>query len=78
MMAALVDQVKKEVDEKNPGNRLEGFITGINGHKAKVEGLQQELLKKLDELETEERRHITSENLHTGFDVSHVRFCLTT
>lgn len=74
MMAGLVDQVKKDVDDgKMQGlGRLEGFIGGIQQHKTKVEGLQKELLAKLAELEKEEKRHITSDDIHTGFDYSNV------
>ncbi|RDI83814.1 hypothetical protein Vi05172_g6212 [Venturia inaequalis] len=72
MMATLVDQVKKEVDESKVENRFEGFITGITGHKKKVEGLQVELLAKLAELEKEESKHITSESIHEGFSFSNV------
>lgn len=73
MMATLVDQVKKEVDESKVENRFEGYITGITGHKKKVEGLQVELLAKLAELEKEEGKHITSESIHEGFSFSNVR-----
>lgn len=72
MMATLVDQVKKEVDESKVENRFDGYITGITGHKTKVEGLQIELLAKLAELEKEESKHITSESLHEGFSFSNV------
>lgn len=74
MMAGLVDQVKKDVDDgKMQGlGRLEGFISGIQQHRTKVEGLQKELLAKLAELEKEEKRHITSDDIHTGFDYSKV------
>jgi cell division cycle protein 37 len=74
MMAALVDQVKKEVDESKAENRYEGYIVGVTSHRKKVEGLQNELFAKLDELEREEKRHITSDDLHTGFDYSNVSF----
>ena len=73
MMAGLIDQVKTEVDESKTDKRLDGFITGIQSHRTKVEGLQGELYKKLEELEKEEKKHITSDNLHTGFDFSNVR-----
>ena len=72
MMAALVDQVKKEVDDSKTEDRLNGFIKELGVHKAKVEGLQKELLAKLAELEKEEKRHITSDDIHTGFDYSSV------
>lgn len=74
MMAGLVDQVKKDVDDgKMKGlGRLEGFISGIQSHRTKVQGLQKDLLKKLDELEKEEKKYITSDDIHTGFDYSNV------
>ncbi|KAJ9645750.1 hsp90 co-chaperone Cdc37 [Coniosporium tulheliwenetii] len=72
MMAALVDQVKKAVDEKKEGDRYEGYIREVELHRKKVEGLQKELLAKLAELEKEEKRHITSDDIHEGFNVSHV------
>ncbi|KAH8704160.1 Cdc37 N terminal kinase binding-domain-containing protein [Talaromyces proteolyticus] len=72
MMGSLVDQVKKEVEDDKSGNRLQAYITGVHGHKDKVLGLQQELLKKLAELEKEETSKITSNDIHTGFDSSFV------
>jgi cell division cycle protein 37 len=72
MMASLVDQVKHEVDESKAENRYDGYITGIGEHRSKVEGLQKELHVKLAELEKEESRHITSDDIHTGFDFSNV------
>lgn len=72
MLSALADQVKKEVDERKPQNLYEAYITSIEGHKTKVENLQEESAKKLDELYQQEKDKITSENLHTGFDSSHV------
>ncbi|OCK73427.1 hypothetical protein K432DRAFT_430594 [Lepidopterella palustris CBS 459.81] len=72
MMAALVDQVKKEVDESKADDRLNKFIEEIGEHRKRVEGLQKELLAKLAELEKEEKRHITSDDIHTGFDYSNV------
>ncbi|KAI8305898.1 Hsp90 co-chaperone Cdc37 [Colletotrichum sp. SAR11_59] len=72
MMAVLLDQVNKELDEKKPENRYQGMLEGVEGHLKKVQGLQKELLAKLAELEKEEGRKITSEGIHTGFDSSHV------
>lgn len=74
MMASLVDTVKKEMDEKKvTDNRLEAFIAGLGEHKARVEGLQKELLAKLAELEAEEKKHITSDDIHDGFNYSNVK-----
>lgn len=72
MMSSLVDQVKKEIEESKPDNRFKAYINGVQGHKDKVLGLQQELLTKLAELEKEENAKITSEHIHTGFDSSYV------
>jgi len=72
MMASLVDQVKHKVDESKAEDRYEGYIEGITEHKDHVAGLQKELYAKLDELEKEEKRHITSDDIHDGFDFSNV------
>ncbi|KAL6249822.1 hsp90 co-chaperone Cdc37 [Rhinocladiella similis] len=72
MMGALVDQVKKEVDEKNSSDRFNDFVVGVNGHLSKVQNLQQELLKRLAELEKEATAKITSEDIHEGFSYSSV------
>lgn len=72
MMGTLVDQVKKEVDESEFEDRYKAYIKGVQGHEKKVRGLQKELLVKLNELEKEEERKITSDSIHTGFDSSFV------
>lgn len=72
MMATLLDQVNKALDEKNPDNRYEAMIEEIQSHEDKVQDLQKQLVVKLGELEKEEGKKITSEGIHTGFDSSHV------
>ena len=72
MMASLVDQVKKEVEESKTDNWHKAYIKGIEGHKKKVAELQKEHHQKLAELEREESRKITSDSIHTGFNVSSV------
>jgi cell division cycle protein 37 len=72
MMAALVDQVKKAVDESKTDNRWEKYLSELQGHQQKVQDLQKELQVKLDELEKIESRKITSDSIHTGFDSSYV------
>ena len=72
MMGALVDQVKKEVDDAKTEDWFKGYVKGIEGHKKKVTGLQKELQTKLAELEKEEARKITSESIRVGFDSSAV------
>lgn len=72
MMATLLDQVNKALDEKKPDNRYDAMVEEIQEHENKVKALQKELEAKLAELEKEEHKKITSEGLHTGFDSSHV------
>ncbi|KAL9080678.1 MAG: hypothetical protein Q9159_007544 [Coniocarpon cinnabarinum] len=74
MMAALVEDVKKTVDEQKPSNeeRVGAFVKEVGVHKAKVLDLQQQLLTRLAELEKIEGSKITSESIHTGFSTSHV------
>lgn len=72
MMGSLVDQVKKDVDEKKSPERYKDYVDGVRGHLTKVQSLQQELLKKLAELEKEEKAKITSESIRDGFNSSHV------
>lgn len=72
MMGALVDQVKQEFEDSTPENLIKAYIQGVEGHQTKVQGLQKELLAKLAELEKEEGSKITSDQLHEGFNTSHV------
>jgi cell division cycle protein 37 len=72
MMASLIDQVQKEVDESKTDNWLQGYTKALEEHKEKVTGLQKNLLTKLAELEKEESRKITSDKIHDGFNVSSV------
>lgn len=74
MMATLLDQVNQAMEEKKieQEDRYQAMVVEITEHLAKVADLQKELLKKLNELEKEEGRKITSEGLRTGFDSSHV------
>jgi cell division cycle protein 37 len=72
MMVTLLDQVNKALDEKKPDDRYTAMVEEIQGHQDKVSELQNDLVKKLAELEKEETKKITSEAYHTGFDSSHV------
>lgn len=74
MMAALVDQAKNAVDESKPqpAEYYSAFMTEVTSHKTKIQDLQQQLREKLAELEKEDKGKITSENIRTGFDSSHV------
>jgi len=74
MMASLVDVVKKEIDEsKSEEPRYTQFINGLEKEKARIQDLQSQLYAKLAELEKEEKRHITSDDIHEGFSYSAVR-----
>ncbi|OAP58375.1 hypothetical protein AYL99_07465 [Fonsecaea erecta] len=74
MIGVLVDQVKKEVDEKKDTStdRYADFLQGVNSHLTKVQKLQQDLLKRLAQLEKEATAKITSEDIHFGFDSTHI------
>ncbi|KIV81173.1 hypothetical protein PV11_08610 [Exophiala sideris] len=72
MMGTLVDQVKKEVDEKKSPDRYNDYVEGVSGHLTKVQQLQQQLLQRLAELEKEMTAKITSEDIHEGFSYSSV------
>lgn len=72
MMSSLVDQVKQEIGDVATEELTKAYIKGVQGHKDKVQGLQKELLERLAQLEKEEASKITSDQLHTGFDTSHV------
>lgn len=74
MMGSLVDQVKTEIDraKKEGAERYAAYVEEVGKHKAKVEGLQEDLNIELAKLEKEEGSKITSESIHTGFDSSHV------
>lgn len=72
MMAVLLDQVNKALDEKKAEDRYSAMIDEIQEHEDKVKTLQGDLAAKLEELEKEEKKKITSADIHTGFDSSHV------
>lgn len=74
MMASLVDAVKKDIDEKKSDEpRYDQFIKGLEKERARIQDLQSQLLAKLAELEKEEKRHITSDDIHEGFNYSNVK-----
>jgi cell division cycle protein 37 len=74
MMATLLDQVNKALDEKKVTHekRYDAMVAEIQDHLEKVNSLQGELAQKLAELEKVEHSKITSESIHTGFDSSYV------
>lgn len=77
MMASMVDIVKKEIDSsKSTDSRYDQFIVGLQKEKERVEDLQRQLLAKLAELEKEDKRHITSDDIKDGFSYSAVKLSL--
>jgi cell division cycle protein 37 len=75
MMAALVDQVKSEVDKvKAEGGaaRYAAYVKEVQNHDNKVKDLQKELEKELETLEKEGKGKITSESIREGFNSSFV------
>jgi cell division cycle protein 37 len=74
MMASLVDAVKKDIDEqKSEEPRYTQFIQGLEKERARIQDLQSQLLAKLAEVEKEDKKHITSDDLHEGFSYSSVK-----
>ncbi len=72
MMAALLDEVNRALDEKkvDKAQRFDAMVAEIEGHLAKVRELQAALQAQLAGMEREEGSKITSEDIHTGFDRS--------
>ncbi|OAL00933.1 Hsp90 co-chaperone Cdc37 [Phaeosphaeriaceae sp. SRC1lsM3a] len=74
MMASLVDAVKKDIDaSKSEEPRFTLFIEGLEKEKARIQDLQRQLYEKLAELEKEDKKHITSDDIKEGFSYSNVR-----
>ena len=71
MMARLVDQVKKEIPS-DKADSLEAYLSGVKEHRARVQGLQDQLYDHLKKLEKEESSKITSDSIRDGFNTSSV------
>jgi cell division cycle protein 37 len=74
MIATLLDEVNKTLDGKqlDKDQRYEAFLGELGVHLGKIQDLQADLVEKLDALEQQDSKKITSENYHVGFDSSHV------
>lgn len=72
MMAALLDEINKALDEKKPEDRYQAMVKELEGHEKKIKELQKELTPKLETLLKEDGKKITSADIQTGFDSSHV------
>lgn len=72
MMAGLLDQVNKAMEEKKPDDRYTAMLDEIEVHETQVKTLIKESGDELLKLQKEEGKKITSESIHTGFDSSFV------
>ncbi|KAG5993609.1 hypothetical protein E4U43_003455 [Claviceps pusilla] len=74
MVAALIDEITKSLDSKESKDqdRYQSLIEELEAHANKISQIRQETNSKLETLLKEERKKITSNDIHTGFDSSHV------
>ncbi|KAG5914152.1 hypothetical protein E4U42_000661 [Claviceps africana] len=74
MVAALIDEISKSLDSRDPKpqDRHQGLIEEFGEHAKKISQIQAETNSKLEKLLKEEAKKITSNDIHTGFDSSHV------
>ncbi|KAK0766813.1 hypothetical protein N5P37_000541 [Trichoderma harzianum] len=72
MLMQLLDQVNKALEEKKPDDRYTAMMDEIQEHVDKIKELQKEQAKELENLEKEEGKKITSDNIHDGFNSSYV------
>ena len=74
MIATILDEVNKKLDERSieEDRRNAALIEELGIQLRDIEGLQTDLVKKLNELERQSSLKITSERCHVGFDSSHV------
>jgi cell division cycle protein 37 len=74
MMMTVLDRVNEALKGKDLEGmpRYHAIIEEVKKHVDEVEKLQADLIAKLNELEREEKKKITSDSYHTGFDSSYV------
>ncbi|KND87837.1 Mitochondrial division protein 1 [Tolypocladium ophioglossoides CBS 100239] len=74
MVARILDEVNKQLDEKRieKDKRYEALTMEVGIHLQNIQDSQEEVVKKLDELEKENETKITSDSYRIGFDSSHV------
>lgn len=72
MISTLVDQVRRELGDKQGAEKFEGYLAAIERHYKKIQELHAEAAIKLAELEKEERSKITMDDIHDGFNTSQV------
>ncbi|KAJ8097852.1 Cdc37 N terminal kinase binding-domain-containing protein [Lipomyces tetrasporus] len=72
MMKSLVDQVEPEASQSKDGSYREALISKFEAHYKRLSELQNACVKKLTDLQNEEAKHITSDDIHIGFDSTRV------
>ncbi|KAH6622678.1 Cdc37 N terminal kinase binding-domain-containing protein [Chaetomium tenue] len=75
MVATVLDEVNKALARRHIKDRtlrFEALIEELKMHIRNIEDAQKELAEKLDELEQQSSKKITSDNYRVGFDTSHV------
>lgn len=71
MVEDLFEQLAKDLDKEGKDSKSPSLIRdAILKHRAKIDSVTVEAKKKLDELYKEKNAHISSEDIHTGFDSS--------
>jgi cell division cycle protein 37 len=76
MVAAVLDEASKALGQRRIEDRtlrFEAFVEELTVHIQNIQDAQADLAKKLDELEQQSSKKITSDSYHVGFDTSHVR-----
>ncbi|KAK9237245.1 Cdc37 N terminal kinase binding-domain-containing protein [Lipomyces kononenkoae] len=72
MIKSLVDHVVLEASQSKDVSYRQALIGNFEAHYKKLSELQDDCVKKLTELQNEEAKHITSEDIHIGFDSTRV------
>ncbi|EPY52916.1 hsp90-like protein [Schizosaccharomyces cryophilus OY26] len=75
MLVALLDTIKKAIEEENNSSLgiNEQYIKHLQSHEKRLDDLMMKAKEEYDELESESKKYITSEDLHIGFDSTHVQ-----
>ncbi|KAK4152819.1 Cdc37 N terminal kinase binding-domain-containing protein [Chaetomidium leptoderma] len=74
MMVRILDEANKALAQRQVEDnlRFEALVEELGVQIRTIQDVQTDLAKKLDEMEHQSSRKITSENYHVGFDSSHV------
>ncbi|KAK4149613.1 Cdc37 N terminal kinase binding-domain-containing protein [Chaetomidium leptoderma] len=74
MLATLLDEVNRTLDERrvDKDQRYEAVVQELVVQLQKIQDLQSDLVKKLEAVEQQDSKKITSETYHVGLDSSYV------